>query len=230
MKRQLTFLLALVCGFFVLFSCGADKQSSTSENQTQIEESDTSEKPDLTPVPQTGDIIFHHSMGSQSKAIENATNFEYTHCGIVVVKNKSILVFEAGNPVQLNTMEEFVERGKDKKFVIKRLKNAHHLFTPAQDDRMQLVAKDYVGKKYDIHFQWSDDEIYCSELVWKIFKRALNIELCPLNTIKTFDLSSAEAQRLIKARFPKGINENELAVSPRDIFQSDLLVTVPMGQ
>src|SRR5437867_163185 len=26
---------------------------------------------------------------------------------------------------------------------------------------------------YDLTFEWSDDKIYCSELVWKVYERAL---------------------------------------------------------
>ena len=33
------------------------------------------------------------------------------------------------------------------------------------------------NKDYDLYFEWSDDKIYCSELVWKIYKNGADIEL-----------------------------------------------------
>lgn len=42
---------------------------------------------------------------------------------------------------------------------------------------MKQIGEKFKGKPYDIYFEWSDDKIYCSELVWKIYKHALDIEI-----------------------------------------------------
>ena len=39
------------------------------------------------------------------------------------------------------------------------------------------VGRQLEGKHYDFWFEWSDERIYCSELVWKIYRRGLGIEL-----------------------------------------------------
>ncbi len=39
--------------------------------------------------PQTGDIIFQISRSSQSKAIQLATHSDYSHTGMLVIRNKS---------------------------------------------------------------------------------------------------------------------------------------------
>ena len=36
---------------------------------------------------------------------------------------------------------------------------------------MVLAARAFLGKKYDAQFEWSDDRIYCSELVAKAYQR-----------------------------------------------------------
>ena len=42
---------------------------------------------------------------------------------------------------------------------------------------MKTIGRKYLGRDYDLRFEWSDDKIYCSELVWKIYKEAFNIAL-----------------------------------------------------
>lgn len=50
--------------------------------------------------PQTGDIIFQISRSSQSKAIQLATHSDYSHTGMLVMRNKKPYVFEAVGPVK----------------------------------------------------------------------------------------------------------------------------------
>ncbi len=47
--------------------------------------------------PQTGDIIFQISRSSQSKAIQLATHSDYSHTGMLVIRNKKPYVECAGN-------------------------------------------------------------------------------------------------------------------------------------
>lgn len=49
--------------------------------------------------PQTGDIIFQISQSSQSKAIQLATHSDYSHTGMIVIREKKPYVFEAVGPV-----------------------------------------------------------------------------------------------------------------------------------
>ena len=44
---------------------------------------------------------------------------------------------------------------------------------------MRQVGESFRGRPYDLTFEWSDERIYCSELVWKIYERALGIEIGP---------------------------------------------------
>ena len=42
---------------------------------------------------------------------------------------------------------------------------------------MKNEGEKFKGKNYDLTFEWSDDKIYCSELIWKIYKRSTGIEI-----------------------------------------------------
>ena len=49
--------------------------------------------------PQTGDIIFQISRSSQSKAIQLATHSDYSHTGMLVMRNKKPYRSSSGLPM-----------------------------------------------------------------------------------------------------------------------------------
>jgi hypothetical protein len=91
---------------------------------------------------------------------------------------------------------------------------------------MKKAGKVFDGKRYDRYFEWSDDRMYCSELVWKIYKNALGIEIGELKQLKDFDLSSPEVKKIVKKRYGNEIPLNETVISPESMFNSRLLTTV----
>lgn len=175
---------------------------------------------------QDGDIIFHTSTSSQSKVIQAATHSRYSHMGIIYHKNNKSYVFEAIQPVKLTPLQDWIKRGKGQHYVIKRLKNSEKFLTPAVIDQMKEEGCKYLGKNYDSYFEWSDERIYCSELVWKIYKNVLNIKLGELQRIRDFDLSHPEVKEKLKERYGDSIPLDDLVISPEQIFQSDLLITI----
>ncbi len=177
-------------------------------------------------VPQNGDIIFHTSKSSQSKAIQLATDSVYSHMGIVYINGDSAYVFEAVQPVKSTALDRWISRGVDQHFVVKRLKQSKQTLDQATFDAMWRVGQAMVGKDYDLYFEWSDDRIYCSELVWKMYKLGAGIELGSLQDIETFDLSHPVVQAKINERYPDGIPANEPVISPDAMFRSELLETV----
>ena len=173
-----------------------------------------------------GDLIFQTSRSSQSKAIQLATNSQYSHCGIVFKEGNSFYVFEAVQPVKRTPLAEWIARGEKGEFVVKRLKNAEQTLTPDVIQKMKEIGKGFYGKNYDSAFEWSDEKIYCSELIWKIYKRATGIEIGNLEKLRDFDLSSKVVKQKIKERYGEKIPLEELVISPASLFESDKLVTV----
>ncbi len=80
---------------------------------------------------QTGDIIFHTSKSAQSKAIQLTTKSKYSHCGLIYKMNNKYFVYEAIGPVKLTPLDNWIARGTEKKFVVKRLINAAQILTPS---------------------------------------------------------------------------------------------------
>ena len=175
-----------------------------------------------------GDIIFQTSLSGQSEAIQLATHSKYSHCGLIFWDNGQCFVAEAGKQVTLTPINDFIDRGKDRKYVVKRLKNSDEVFTtPGVLEEMTTLFYDkFVNKPYDIYFEWSDDKIYCSELVWKIYKETVNIEIGELEKLGDFDLTSDKVKQKMRERYKNKIPVDEKVISPGAMFDSDKLTTV----
>jgi uncharacterized protein YycO len=173
-----------------------------------------------------GDIVFQSYSSAQSREIKLATRSEYSHVGMILRHNSILMVYEAVGPVKFTPVDTWIIRNDKKHFVVKRLKNADRILTVGNLADLRNVALTFKGKPYDFVFSWTDEKMYCSELVWKIFHRALNIEIGRLRKMKDFDLSSPEVRNILKDRYPSGPPLDETVVSPEDIFQSSSLTTV----
>lgn len=173
-----------------------------------------------------GDIIFQTSQSSQSAAIQLATHSKYSHMGIIFFQDSKPYVLEAIRTVQYTPLDKWIDRGKDGKYVVKRLRNAEKSINLQSIEKLKTAAATFKGKPYDINFEWSDDYIYCSELVWKIYDRGLGIQVGQLKKLRDFDLSNAAVKNKMKERYGDQIPMNETVVSPGDMFSSGLLQTV----
>lgn len=177
-------------------------------------------------IIKNGDLIFQTSLSGQSKAIQFATKSKYSHCGIIYIYNGKSYVFEAVQPVKSTPLDQWIARGKDGHYVIKRLKNADRVLTAATLRKMQQEGEKFKGKDYDLAFEWSDDKIYCSELIWKIYQRATGLEIGKLQKLGDFDLTNDMVRQKIQERYGDNIPTDEIVISPAAIFESNLLITV----
>lgn len=173
-----------------------------------------------------GDLIFQTSLSGQSKAIQLATNSKYSHCGIIYSDNGQFYVFEAIQPVKTTPLDKWIARGENGHYVIKRLKNADQLLTVNTLEKMKSEGEKFNGKNYDLTFEWSDDKIYCSELIWKIYQRATGFEIGKLEKLSDFDLTNEAVKKKMKERYGEKIPMDEIVISPAAIFNSELLITV----
>ena len=175
-------------------------------------------------LPQDGDIIFQSSQSNQSKAVEQATNSPYSHMGIIFTKNGKPYVFEAASKVVYTPLDKWINRGKNKKYVIKRLKD--RTLSAKEIINLKQVTHTFENKPYDIWFGWDDNYIYCSELVWKIYNKARNLKIGKLQTVKDFNLTSPAVKQKLKQRYGDKIPYQETVISPVAMFNSPLLTTV----
>jgi uncharacterized protein YycO len=175
---------------------------------------------------QNGDIIFQTSKSGQSIAIQIATGSKYSHMGIIYKKGNDFFVYEAVQPVKLTPLNDWINRGENAHYVVKRIKNSETLLTPETLTKMKQIGEKYAGKDYDLYFEWSDSKIYCSELVWKIYKEALELEIGKLEKLGNFNLTDFSVKQKLQERYGESIPTDEIVISPESMFNSDQLNTV----
>jgi hypothetical protein len=176
--------------------------------------------------PHNGDIVFQTSKSPQSQAIQLATKSPYSHMGLVYLRDSKPYVLEAVQPVKLTPLDAWVSRGKDGHFVARRLREADAVLTPDTLRRMRAVGESFIGKDYDLYFGWSDQRIYCSELVWKIFDRGAGIQLGQLQRRGDFDFASLVVQAKVAERYGERVPVQERVITPVAMFNAPQLETV----
>ncbi|WP_299254889.1 YiiX family permuted papain-like enzyme [uncultured Cytophaga sp.] len=216
MKKRIIIGSILFISSFILFSFYSNKNENSS-----IYKSNNNKIAYLE-----GDIIFQSSQSTQCKAVKLATHSEYSHVGMITYIDGKPFVLEAVEPVRTTELATWIAHGTGGHYTVMRLKDRNNEILDAEIKIAQQLAKKMIGTHYDIYFNWSDDELYCSELVWKIYKRGYGVELCSLRTMKEFDLSSPEVKTIMKQRYGNNPPLTELVVAPSDLSNSPLLFEV----
>jgi uncharacterized protein YycO len=223
MKKLKTLVCPFFLSLFLVIGCTFTESDAIDAASPPITKA---VKEASSPSFQNGDIIFQTSNSSQSKAIQLATHSPYSHVGIIYEQKGVFWVYEAVEPVKLTPLKAWIKRGNKGHYVVKRLKDAATILSPSVLKKMKATGEQYLGKHYDLYFEWSDDKIYCSELVWKIYKEAVGIELGKLQRLESFDLSNDIVQKKLQERYKGKIPLDEEVISPADIFNSNHLITV----
>lgn len=173
-----------------------------------------------------GDIIFQTSQSEQCEAVRIATNSKFSHCGIIFIENGKTFVYEAVQPVKMTLLSDWIQHGEGNKYVVKRLQNADKVLNNDVIQKMKSYGETLNNKDYDIYFEWSNDKIYCSELVWKIYKEGANIELCNLQRLKEFNLEHPLVKTILNERYGNAVPLDEEVVAPSQIVDSNKLITI----
>ena len=172
-----------------------------------------------------GDLIFQSSLSGQSHAIQLATGSMFSHVGMIIEDQCELKVIEAVQPVKITALKTWIGYGDGGHYWVKRLK-ADTLLTKSAINQLDSITRSYLGKNYDLYFGWSDERIYCSELIWKAYKQALNLEIGKLRKLSTFDLSHPIVKQKLTERYGSNIPMNEDVIAPGDMFESELLELV----
>lgn len=172
-----------------------------------------------------GDLIFQSSVSAQSMSIQLATHSSYSHCGILFQEEGEWWVFEAVQPVGRCPLKDWVRRGKESVFVVKRLKQ-DAVLTKQVLDSMRAIAGTWFHRDYDPFFEWSDDRLYCSELIWKLYERTTGLQIGELQQLQDLDLSAPQVQEIMYARYKNNPPLTEKLITPVSVFRSPLLRTV----
>lgn len=155
-----------------------------------------------------GDILFIETRSFQSKFIKLGMMSIWSHCGIAVDTPEGVQIMEADTTVRILPVEKFINRSVGKKYIIKR---------PSQPLTQPIDQAEWLGRWYDLVFSFDNEEVYCSELVWLIYKEQ-GIELCSPRKINThFMARMPMLQRALKER---NISPEQEAVAPSDLLRA----------
>ena len=155
-----------------------------------------------------GDILFIETESFQSKFIKLGMMSVWSHCGIAVNTPEGVQIMEADTTVRILPIERFVDRSIGGKYIIKRPKQ--QLAAPINQER-------WLGRWYDLKFSFDNEEVYCSELVWLIYKEQ-GIELCP--PIKINEHFMVRLPLMQRALEERGISPEQYAVAPCDLLRA----------
>lgn len=178
-----------------------------------------------TPALRDGDILFQTMGGGQSDAIALATGSKWTHVGIAFNDADGCMVYEAVGPVKKTPLAAWIAQG-DGHYAVKRWAESAARLDAAAVANLHKAIVPYMGLAYDWEFRWSDEKIYCSELVWKLYEAGIGVRLCEPKPLKDYHLDSDLVQRTMKERYGSAPPMDEPMVAPATLFECPALTTV----
>jgi hypothetical protein len=172
-------------------------------------------------APQEGDIAFqslpHNAIIDM---IEGATGSPFSHCGILHQVGTEWKVIEAIGPVKETSVTAWEMQGRDGRFTVYRLK-------PKYRDKIAAfikAAQGYEGLPYDLHYDMDDKAIYCSELIYKAFRKATGEELGHLQ--KLSELKWQPYVPVIKQLEGGAVPLDRFLITPRSMSEAPQLEKV----
>lgn len=157
---------------------------------------------------QEGDVVFIESQSSQSPYIKVGTMSKWTHCGVAVDTPQGLKVLEASKNVRLTPFADFIGAAKNDNWCVKR---------PRQKLSAPISYRKYLGQAYDLEFKFDNGKMYCSELVWLVYKDQ-GIELCKPRKVSSFVLT--RIPKVKKLMNKRNISMDQYAVAPVDLYKA----------
>ena len=157
---------------------------------------------------QVGDVVFIEGGSQQAPYIKLGTMSRWTHCGVIVDTPDGLQVLEASKTVRLTPVEKFIGWAVGGNWCIKR--PTHTLQRPVKYHK-------YLCQPYDLEFQFDNGKMYCSELVWLIYKEQ-GIELCKPRPVSSFLMTRLPKVSGYMSR--RNISKEQMVVAPVDLYNA----------
>lgn len=182
--------------------------------------------PGDTDALREGDIVFQQTGGEQGRAVQLATGSPWTHVGILFKEGGQWMVYEAVGPVLSTPLAEWTAHGEDGHWVAKRWVGSEKMDATELRAQLHKAGSRFRGLPYDLQFGWSDERIYCSELVWKMYAEGAGVELCTPTPMREHALGSPVVQQVMRKRYGAAPPLDELMIAPGALFDCQQLRTV----
>jgi hypothetical protein len=175
-----------------------------------------------------GDIVLQISEDPQHMAFGKASGSKYNHAGIIFIRPRDRLyvVMELNDSVTATPLTEWRDRGQGEHIALLRLKNSNQLLSDKKTERLKKGAKAFRGVKQDYYYNWSDEALYSTELVWKMYNNALKISICEPGMLSEWDLTGLLIHGQMTKKYGANIPKDEKVVSPDAIYKSPKLEVI----
>ncbi|MHC4713415.1 MAG: YiiX/YebB-like N1pC/P60 family cysteine hydrolase [Planctomycetota bacterium] len=168
-----------------------------------------------------GDIVFQSLSGPVPEMIEGSTKSPYSHCGLVVRRADGALdVLESLGFVRFTPIEQWIAGGYRGRIAVYRLRKEHRAVIP---DFIAACRK-YIGRPYDLRYDFDDEQIYCSELLYKGFRDATGRTLG--RTVRISDLNWRPYKDLMETLEGGPVPLERELITPRDLARADQLILI----
>ncbi|EDY18764.1 protein of unknown function DUF1105 [Chthoniobacter flavus Ellin428] len=172
-------------------------------------------------APQEGDVVFQSLPHNPLiDTIEGSTGSPFSHCGILRKAGVIWKVIEAIGPVKETDLDAWEKQGRDGQFTVYRLKPRYRDKIPT----FITAAQSYEGLPYDYHYEMDDRAIYCSELIYKAFRKATGEELGHLQ--KLGELKWQPYAPVIKQLEGGTVPLDRVLITPRSVSEAPQLEKV----
>jgi Permuted papain-like amidase enzyme, YaeF/YiiX, C92 family len=172
--------------------------------------------------PREGDVVFQSlPRGDLVDAIEGITASPFSHCG-VMMKNASgrWVVHEAIGVVRETPLYLWIVRGRGGRIDAWRWRE----IGGRDEAALRAALGKYSGKNYDYRYAPEDDEIYCSELVFKAYRDAYDVELGEWEKLGTLNWRPFEA--FIREMESGALPLERPMIAPVGVTRSEMLEKV----
>ena len=144
--------------------------------------------------------------------------------GVVFEEPGGLVVLEAASPVRKTGLRTWIKRGRDERYVVKRLSDADTRLSSDVVEKMRKLGATWLGRPYDLRFRWDDQSLYCSELAYKLFDRAAGVRLGKLQIAADMNLDDERVQKALRKRFANAkFDPDETVVTPDSMFNDEQL-------
>lgn len=123
---------------------------------------------------QEGDMVFQSlPRGQLVDTIEAVTNSPWSHCGLLVQRDGQWFVAEAIGEVRYTPLYTWIVRGRRANFESWRVRD----LPMGKKQGLKAGVEKLLGKPYDFSYAPDDAEIYCSELIYRVYERELGVAI-----------------------------------------------------
>jgi hypothetical protein len=137
---------------------------------------------------------------------------------MVVERKGELYVIEAIGPVRYIELKTWINQGDKERFMQMRVKDVSVM----QIERTVAAAEAMLGRPYDIQYELDDEKIYCSELVYKAYRRGAGIEVGTQEELGKLNWRGSEA--FIRAITGGSLPLERVMVTPLSVAVSPRLM------